>query len=201
MSVIGLYVAGTSPVHRLSPRTKLLGLVLLEAAIVVAARSPATIAAAAVVTAGLYATAGLAPRVVWTTLRGVVLLAVVVGVAQAFVVGPERAAVVAGQLLLCVAVATLVTLSTRTSELLDALESWLAPLRRVRVDPARVALALALAIRSVPVVVGLVDEVRQAHRARGARLTPSTLAIPVVVRTLIHAHGVGEALVARGVDD
>ncbi len=201
MSVVGLYVTGTSPVHRMSPRAKLLALVLLETAIVVAARTPLSIAAAALVTTGLYASAGIGPRVAWTTLRGVAVLAVVVCAAQAFVIGPQRAAVVAGQLLLCVAVATLVTLATRTSELLDALESWLAPLRRVGVDPARVALALALAIRSVPVVLGIVEEVRQAHRARGAALTPSTLAIPVVVRTLIHAHGVGEALVARGVDD
>ena len=75
------------------------------------------------------------------------------------------------------------------------------PLRRVGVEPERVGLLLALGIRSVPVVVGLAQEVREAQLARGLATSPTAFAVPLVVRSLRHADRLGEALVARGVDD
>ena len=77
----------------------------------------------------------------------------------------------------------------------------LRPLRRVGVDPDRVGLLLALSIRSVPVVVGIAEEVRDAQRARGLRGSPRAYAVPLVIRSLRHADALGEALAARGVDD
>ena len=71
-----------------------------------------------------------------------------------------------------------------------------------RVDPERVGLPIALGIRSVPVVVGLAEEVRDAQLARGlgaSARAPSRY--PSLVRSLRHADALGEALAARGLDD
>jgi biotin transport system permease protein len=74
-------------------------------------------------------------------------------------------------------------------------------LRRVGVDPERIGLLLALGVRCVPVVVGLAEQVRDAQRARGLGASPRAFAVPLIVRSLRHADALGEALVARGVED
>jgi biotin transport system permease protein len=198
--VIGLYRPGTSAVHRAPPGLKLL-LLAAGAVVLVLARSPlAVLVGLLVVTLG-YLAAEFAPREllrqVWP-LRWVVLLLVPF---QWWTAGWQAAAVVVGTLLTLVAAAGLVTLTTRTLELLDLLERLLQPARRVGIDPERVSLLLALTIRALPVLVATLADVRDARRARGLERSPRALLVPVVLRTMRHADGLGEALVARGVDD
>ena len=115
--------------------------------------------------------------------------------------GWERAVVVVGALAVLVLLAALVTLTTRTTDLVDAVVAGCRPLRVLRVDPERIGLMIALGIRCVPVVIGLAEEVRDAQRARGLTASPRAFAVPLIVRSLRHADSLGEALMARGVDD
>jgi biotin transport system permease protein len=85
--------------------------------------------------------------------------------------------------------------------MLEALVAGLGPLRRIGVNPDRVALVLALTIRCIPVISEIVVSVREAQIARGASRNPLALVVPVVIRTLRAAEALGEALTARGVDD
>ena len=50
-------------------------------------------------------------------------------------------------------------------------------------------------------VAQLAEEVRDAQRARGLTASPRAYAVPLIIRSLRHADELGEALVARGVDD
>ena len=126
---------------------------------------------------------------------------VVVAALQVWLDGPVAALVIVGSIAVAVAAAALVTLTTRTTDLLDALVAALRPARRIGVDPERVALVLALAVRSVPVLAALAREVREARAARGAERSLRAFAVPFVVRSLRYADRLGEALAARGVDD
>ena len=108
---------------------------------------------------------------------------------------------VVGVISALVLAAGLVTLTTRTSELVGAMVRVLGPLRRVGVDPERIGLLLALGIRSVFVVADIAAEVRDAQRARGLVGSPRAYAVPLIIRSLRHADELGEALVARGADD
>jgi len=108
---------------------------------------------------------------------------------------------VVGVVVALVLLAGLVTLTTRTDALVDALVGLLRPFRRFGVDPERIGLLIALGIRCVPVVVGLAEEVRDAQRARGLTASPRAFAVPLVVRSLRHADALGGALLARGVED
>jgi biotin transport system permease protein len=193
------YVAGTSWLHRLPASAKLVGLVVLLA-VTFTLSSPLAVALAAVVTLLIYATAGLAGAVPAQVrpLRWLILGLLVV---QTLTAGWVTAVVFTGRLLVAVVLAGLVTLTTRVVDLLDVFERVLRPMRHVGVDSERVALALALAIRAVPVVAGLAEEVRDAQRARGSAVSPRAFAVPFVVRSLRHADALGEALVARGFDD
>jgi biotin transport system permease protein len=198
--MIGLYRSGDSLLHRAPAGLKLLLLALGAVALAVV-RSPLAAAVAFLVVVAAYLLAGSSPselvRQVWP-LRWVVAVLLPF---QWWTAGWRPAVVVVGTMLVLVAAAGLVTLTTRTSALLDVFERCLAPLRLVGVDPGRMSLLLALTIRAVPVLVVTLAEVRDARRARGLERSPRALLVPVVVRTLRHADRLGEALVARGIDD
>ena len=193
------YVAGATWLHRLSASAKLVGLLVLLAA-TLTLRSPVAVGGAAAVTLLLYASAGLVqavPAQVWP-MRWLVLGLLAV---QTLTAGWVAAVVFTGRLVVAVVLAGLVILTTRVVDLLDVFEHLLRPLRCIGVDAERVALVLALAIRTVPVVAGLAAEVRDAQRARGGPPSPRAFAVPFVVRSLRHADALGEALAARGLDD
>ena len=200
MSTIGLYLPGTSVLHRAPAGAKLVALVLAGAASVFLDEVWQLVVALGVVTVG-YGVAGIPLRTAVAQLRPLVWVAGVAAVFHVLVNGWERAVVVLGVIALLVLLAALVTLTTRTTDLVDALLAACRPLRRVGVDPERVGLLLALGIRCVPVVVGLAEQVREAQRARGLGASPRAFVVPLIVRSLRHADALGEALVARGVED
>jgi biotin transport system permease protein len=196
----GAYLPRDSPVHRAPAGLKLalLGVGLLLLALFPA---PAAVAAGAGVVLALAALARVGSRALTAQVRPVLWVLVPVAALQVYLSGPGRALAVVGGVLVAVAAAGLVTLTTRTEALLDALVAALRPLRRAGVDPERVALVLALAVRSVPVIAGIAGEVQQARAARGAERSLRAFAVPFVIRSVRHADRLGEALEARGVDD
>jgi biotin transport system permease protein len=200
MSPLGLFVPGSSVVHRVPAAAKLLVMVGAGVVSVLLDRPWQVLVALGVVLAG-YAVAGLSLRVVAAQLRPLVWLGAVTAVFHLVANGWQRAVVVVGVLAALLLLAALVTLTTRTTDLVDAVVSACRPLRVLRVDPERVGLVIALGIRCVPVVIGLAEEVRDAQRARGLAASPRAFAVPLIVRSLRHADALGEALVARGLDD
>lgn len=196
----GAYVAGASVLHRAPAGVKLGGLAVGCAALVLV-RTPVWVAVAAACVAGLYALSGVGVAAAWAQVRPMRWFALILLVVQLLITDVGTAVSLTARLVLAVALAGLVTLTTRTSELMAAMERGLSPLRRVGVDPARVSLLLSLAIRSVPVVAGIAGGIRDAQRARGRERSVRAFAVPLVVGVLRHADALGEALHARGLDD
>lgn len=198
--MIGRYVAGDSGVHRARPGVKL-ALLLVLTTVLVAVRTVPVVTAGAVlvVLVALWAGLGLRGlgRLVWP-LRWIVL---VLTPLQAWLSGWERAYVVVAGLVVAITAAALVSATTRVADMTEAIMTVLSPLRRVGLDVERVGLVVALAIRSVPVLMDALRVVREARQARGMRMTPDTLLTPLVIRAVRHADRVGDALAARGVDD
>lgn len=183
---------------RVPASAKLAGLAVLAGG-VLALPSALAVGLAGVGLVLLYASAGLSPVVVWTQIRPLRWVLVVLLGFQALTHGWEVAVLVTGKLAITVALAALLTLTTHVSELLDALERLL---RRVPgVNAERAALVLTLAIRAIPVVATLAADIRDAQRARGTGLDIRAYGVPLVVRSLRYSDALGEALVARGVDD
>ncbi|MGW6698769.1 energy-coupling factor transporter transmembrane component T family protein [Nocardia sp. NPDC055049] len=199
--MIGLYCPGDSPLHRMPAGVKLALLLVSILAMTVFVRGPLTVLVAAAVVACLFALARVSWRVAFAQVRPVLWMTAIIGVFQLLTTSPARAVVVCGVLLVSVALAALVTVTTRVSAMLDALTRALGPLRRVGVNPERVSLLLALAIRCVPLLAQIVHDVGEARRARGVSWSATALVTPVLVRALRTADAMGEALAARGVDD
>ena len=200
MSSLGLYIPGESPLHRLPAGSKLLLMALAGAGSVFLDHWWQVLAALLIVLA-CYPLAGLPLRVAARQVGPLLWVVGLVAVFHVVVNGWEPALVFVGVITSLVLLAALVTLTTRTTDMIDAIVRGLGPFRRLGVHPERVGLLLALSIRSVPVVVGLAEEVRDAQRARGLTASPRAFAVPLIVRALRHADALGDALVARGVGD
>jgi len=194
------YVEGRSFLHRARPGVKLLGLLVVTTAVVVVP-SVAGLAVVAGLLVLLTLAAGLGVRTVVDLARPMRWVVLLLTPVQVWTSGWEQAVLVVGGLVVAVVAAGLVTVTTRVADMMDAIVAFLRPLERVGVDADRVGLAMALTIRSIPVVARTLTECGEARRARGLERSPRALLVPFVVRTVRHAERMGDALVARGLDD
>jgi biotin transport system permease protein len=105
---------------------------------------------------------------------------------------------IAGKMLAAVALANLVTMTTRLDDLIAVVE-WLAqPLARLGLDPRVLAVAIALALRFTPVLFSRTGQLLEAWRARSPRRPGWRVVLPAVLLALDDADHVAEALRARG---
>jgi biotin transport system permease protein len=200
MSLLGLYVPGGSVLHRAPAGVKLLGLIgLAVVSQLLGLWWQRCLLLVAVLV--LYPLARIGVGFALRQLRSLGWVLATIAVAQLVLAGWQLAVSVVATIVLLVLAAGLVTLTTTTTALSDVVVSALAPFRRFGVAPERVGLLLALSIRAVPVVLGLAEQIRDAQRARGLPVRPRAFAVPLLVRALRHAQQLGDALIARGLDD
>jgi biotin transport system permease protein len=95
------------------------------------------------------------------------------------------------------AAATLLLLTTRFDALLSAFATLLQPAARFGLPVERIALALAMAVRFVPVLAQRAADLAQAWRARSHRGPRHRLLAPLALAALDEADHAAEALRAR----
>ncbi|MET0725022.1 MAG: energy-coupling factor transporter transmembrane protein EcfT [Leifsonia sp.] len=194
----GLYHPGRSVLHRM-PATAKLALLAVAVTVIAFLREPWQLGAAALVVVALFIVARIPPRLAARTIVPIFWILLIAVPLNAWLVGWESATVMALRVVTTVALAALFTLTTTVSAVLGAMESILRPFPRIDAD--RVGLLLALTIRAIPLLGEIVAAVLDARRARGVDRSLRALAVPVIVRSLQAADELGEALIARGVDD
>lgn len=196
----GIYQPGDSLLHRLPVGVKLAGLMVLSLTIVVVRSMPASWVWLAVAL-GLATLARLRLGLLARATRVVLVLAVVVALFQWWLHSGARAIETLLDLVALALAAVVVTATTPVNAMLDTIVRLCRPLRRVGVDPDRVALAFSLAIQSLPGTLTIAQETRAAARARGLERSPRAYLTPFVVRVVARAHETGDALHARGLGD
>ncbi|MEZ5210573.1 CbiQ family ECF transporter T component [Gordonia sp. (in: high G+C Gram-positive bacteria)] len=198
--MLGAYVPGSSPIHRLPAGFKLVALLGAIIAMTLTIRTPVGAAVAVGATVVVFALAGIGPVRAWPMMRGPLVMIALIVVLQLFLADWRKATVVGAVLLASIGLAAVVTLTTRTTDLLDAIVRALSPLRKLGVRTDLIAMALALTIRSIPLLAELFTQVDQARRARGLRAGPRVLFVPAVLAALDTADGFADTLAARGLD-
>ncbi|WP_187976631.1 energy-coupling factor transporter transmembrane protein EcfT [Mycetocola sp. JXN-3] len=196
--MISLYRPGTSPLHRMPAGRKLLLIGVLVLAISIYPHTLWTLGIAAAIVVAGYLIAGQGISGLWRQVRMVWMLIVFTGVFQLIFVPWPAATITTTRILLVILCAALISLTTQTSAMLDAIERGLTPLSKIGVRADRIALLLALTITVIPVILGFARDIITAHRARGVRPGPRTFVVPLLVHTMRFADELGEALVARG---
>ena len=196
--MLSLYHPGRSVVHRARAGLKL-AVLCVGGTLAMLTPNPWALGVALAVLAGLYALARVPARLVWRLTRHLLVFVAIVAALQWMCASAELAALVGLRLALLISGATLLTLTTRTSALVDCVEWLCRPLRVFGVRPDRIGVAVSLTLRFVPVIADRARAVREAQAARGVRTYRSFL-VPLLVATLRAADGVGEALDVRGLE-
>ena len=197
--MIALYRPGRSILHRVPAGVKLVALVALSLLVSLWPHTAISLSVVGGVVVGLYALALLPPTVLARQLWMAKWIVVLMVATQLIFLTPWDAAVNTVRVVAIVLLAALLTLTTRSEELLAALETSLRPFSRLGVDARRVGLTFSLTIAMLPVVAGIAARVRDAQRARGVRLGFRAV-VPILVLALRHADDVADALSARGAD-
>ncbi len=187
---LGQYYAADSPIHRLDPRSKLIGTALLTVAVVVASRWAAT-AALFLLIAALLALARLPSQHVVAALRPVwPFLAVLAFFQLLFGSGLTEAgsgvalvrwgsyvltagrllgmATSLGRLVSLILLVNLLTSTTTSSALTTGLEMLLRPLNALGLPGHELALMGSIALRFMPLLGEELEAVIRAQTARGA---------------------------------
>lgn len=137
----------------------------------------------------------------WKLPWGLVALAAALFLLQVVMGRFDLGVVVAVNLITAVYASRVLTMTTPGPVLIDALVAAARPLRFVGADPERIGLAVAIMVRSVPLLLDSFSQVREAARARGRDRNIFALVTPVVVRAVGLAQATGAALVARGLGE
>lgn len=221
---LGKYLPGDSVLHRLDPRTKLLGvLAWMSAALASQAVAPVAVFCGLIVlTAAL---SRLAPGVLLMNLRAFVWLLVVTALMHAAMTpgqilwhvpwlelnvtrqGLEAAAMFTLRLGAVVTAASLLTLTTSPLALTDGLERLLRPARRLGLPAHELAMMVSIALRFIPVLAEEAERLQKAQMSRGAdfgghpvararKLVP--LLVPLFLSAFARADRLAIAMEARG---
>ena len=197
--MLGLYIHRDSVIHDLAPGVKMLVLALSAVALI-AVDDWRVLGAILAAVLALFAVARLPAREVAAQLRPVLFLGLFFFVIHWLLVSWQSGLVTVLRFTILVSLAVLITLTTRISDMVDALESGLRPLRVLGVNPAKVSLMISLAIRFVPLLIDLVREIQAAQRSRGLERSVTAVAVPLIVKTLRMASVLTDAIDARGYD-
>lgn len=219
----GMYMAADSVLHRLDPRVKMGGALLLMV-LPFAAHSLGSslllavfvVAVAVLSTAPLLALLRMLRTVFWlgffmfffylfttpgqsfVTLGGIAVTweGLLAGGAQVY------------RLCLLVTVASLLTFTTSPVQLAHGVEALLEPLARLGLPVRELALVLTVALRFVPTLFEEIEKIVRAQRARGTDLYSGPpwrrvqgwvpTFVPIFVSAFRHAEGLAVAMEARG---
>lgn len=200
MNLFGLYIPGDSWLHRLNAGGKYLLLLVLTIPVLIISQ-PVPSVVAVTTSMLLLISARFHPAQAWQLPLGFWVVAAMLGGYQLVVGRYDLAIVVTLNLITAVFASRLLTLTTPGAVLIDVLVAALRPLQGLGIKPERVGLAIAIMLRSVPLLLDSFGQVRQAAQARGRERNLFALVTPVVVRAVGHAQATGAALSARGLGE
>ncbi|QWT23862.1 energy-coupling factor transporter transmembrane protein EcfT [Subtercola sp. PAMC28395] len=203
--MISLYRPGSSLVHRAPAGLKVLLFACFAIAVSVLAGSAWagsawSLPVAAAITVAAYLLAGFGASEIVAQVLAVRWVVVVMLVTQLIFLPFAIAATTTARVLTVIVLASLITLTTRIPDLLDATERALGPFARFGVNPRAIGLLLAITITTIPVIAGFAGTIREAQRARGVPVRLGTFVVPLLVMSLKHSDDLADALAARGLE-
>ena len=207
---LGQYFPGTSVIHRLDPRTKLIMLVVYIVALFMAQSwiSYAVMLLFLVVTIRISTipvksiVRGMKPLVVILVFTGILNLFFTTGEGEPLVnfwiitiypEGVERALFMVIRILMLITGTFLLTYTTSPIALTDGLEALLNPLKKIKVPVHELSMMMCIALRFIPTLIEETDKIMCAQRARGADFESGSLMdrakalIPILVPLFIGA--------------
>jgi energy-coupling factor transport system permease protein len=179
--LIGRYVHKQSFVHRLDPRTKIIGIGVYILLIIVTHSISVMIVQAGVLLA-LFGIAHLSYYFIWQGLKGVFPLVIFVGVVSLVSYnggseGIQFALLLPTRLSLLIFSTSLLTLTTSSTDLAHGFARVLRPLRYVGFPSEQFSFMLTVSIRFIPTFLEELDIIVKAQTVRGSGMTQGNIAV------------------------
>ena len=198
--MLPLYIPRASPVHDMHAAVKLL--FCLAASTLICFIGPLWLTAAAFAgICGLYVLARLPMTALLAALRPILVMCAIIFALQVWFAGWQTGAAVVLRILALVLLASLVTLTTPLSDMIEAISRAARPLEPLGLSPPKLALAIALTIRFIPALLKDMQEIQRARMARGGRAWSVMALGPLIVKILFMTNALGDAIAARGFEN
>lgn len=192
------YISGNSVLHRAPPALKIVGLAAY-CTIVFMFESWQPLAIAGLLLLCGYGMAGSGWRQIFQGIRPAIPVLAAVFLFQWLTADLSLAGFILIRFACLILAAHLVTTTTRSGEFVDGIMRLLRSAPRW-VPAAQIALSVSLALRFIPVIRAIFNEVRMAQRARGLDKSLLALLVPLMVRTLKSGDQIADAIRARSPD-
>ncbi|MBX2831993.1 MAG: energy-coupling factor transporter transmembrane protein EcfT [Rhodospirillales bacterium] len=197
--IAGLYIDGASALHRATAGIKILAMMALGTGVFLIPDWPVVAVVLATVIA-LYPISGFGRHIIWAQIKPMIWLLLIFFAVQLWLNDWQAGLLVVLRIAAIVLFASLVTLSTKTSDMLASLDRAMVPLKPIGVNPEKVSLAISMVLRFIPVIATVASEIRDAQRARGLDKSILAMIVPLIIRTLKMADDVADAIDARSFD-
>ena len=206
---LGQFFPGTSPIHRLDPRTKLIMLVVYIVSLFMA-KSWISYSICFVFLAACIAISAIPLKSILRSMKPLVFILVFTGILNIFFTGGETVLVSWGpvtitmeglvraffmviRILLLITCTFLLTYTTSPISLTDGLESLMNPLKKIHVPVHELAMMMSIALRFIPTLIEETDKIMSAQKARGANFETGSIfarakaLLPVMIPLFISA--------------
>lgn len=222
---LGQYFPAKSPIHRMDPRAKLLFVILLIVFVFIAGNYIAIGVMAAVVI-GLVLISRVPFKIYLKNLKSILPIIIITSALNALYIdsgtvlfekwiikittgGLERSAFMAVRIALLILVSALLTYTTTPTELTDAIERLLSPLKFIGLGSAvhTMAMMMTIALRFIPTLIEETEKIMSAQKARGADMESGGLMkrmkamlpilIPLLISSFRRAYDLAEAMECR----
>lgn len=220
---LGQYYPSKSIIHRLDPRTKLVGTIVFIVSLFMV-RSFAAYGVAAIFLWSMIKISRVPFKFIVKGLKTIIILLMITVVFNLFLTGGtpavhfwkltitwegiETAAFMAIRLVFLIMGSSVMTLTTTPNQLTDGMEKGLRPLSKLHVPVHEVAMMMSIALRFIPILLEETDKIMKAQIARGAdfehgnliqkakNLVP--LLVPLFISAFRRANDLAMAMEARG---
>ena len=206
---LGQYFPGNSVIHRLDPRTKLIGLIVYIVTLFMAAGwvSYGIMLAFLVM---LVALSTIPLKALFKGMKPLIFILIFTGLLNLLFTDGEtvlvtfwkinitlegiiRALFMVARILMLISATFLMTYTTSPIQLTDGLESLLSPLKKIRVPVHELAMMMCIALRFIPTLIEETDKIISAQKARGADFETGSILkrvkalVPILVPLFISA--------------
>ena len=180
---LGQYYPADSVLHKLDPRTKLIGTVAFIVSLFLFKNWPGYAAATAFL-AAVIVLSRVPFRYMIKGLKAIIILLLITVIFNLFIVpgevlwdfglvkvtreGLSQAGFMAVRLIYLIIGSSIMTLTTTPNDLTDGLERVLGPLKLLRVPVHEIAMMMSIALRFIPILLEETDKIMKAQMARGA---------------------------------
>ena len=224
--IIGQYVPGNSPLHKMNPPVKII-MTILYIVLLFILKNLISYVVFTIYTITLILISGVPFKMILKGLKPMLWIFIFTAVLNVFMTpgdtvwalkifkftlkitkeGIESGSLMVIRLLYLVMGTSLLTLTTSPLQLTDGIEKLLKPFNKIKVPSHEIAMMMTIALRFIPTLIEETDKIMSAQKARGADMETGSLIqkakalipvlIPLFVASFRHAEELALAMECR----